>query len=335
MRTIKFKYPPSIIGSGCIVSKKESEGPLAQYFDKICEDPLFGEKSWESAESKFLETAVEIALKSSNLQKVDLMVSGDLMNQCTSSVFAARDVGFPIFGVYGACSTFAEGLSLAAMLVSAGYFETILASTSSHFCSAEKQFRTPLEYGGQRTPTAQWTVTGAGAAILALTHKPPFITHITVGRLRDRGITDANNMGAAMAPAFADTIITHFKETGRTPDDYDLILSGDLGSVGKAIAIELVSQGGYDISKNYDDCGCLIFDMKTQDVHAGGSGCACSASVVCGYILNKMKKGELNQVLYAATGAMMSPTSCMQGESIPGISYAVSISMDKVCDSEN
>ncbi len=331
MRTVKLKHPASIIGTGCVVGKKEGEGPLREYFDKICEDPLNGESSWEAAESKFLKQAIELALSSSGLEKTDLLIAGDLINQCTSSAFAARDIGFPLLGVYGACSTFAESLIIGSMLVSAGYFETALAAASSHFCSAEKQFRAPLEYGGQRTPTAQWTVTGAGAAVLGLTHEPPFVTHITVGRLRDRGITDANNMGAAMAPAFADTIVTHFKETGKEPQDYDLILSGDLGSVGKGIATELVSRGGYDISKNYEDCGCLIFDEK-QDVHAGGSGCACCASVFCGYILNRMKKGELKNILFAPTGAMLSSSSTLQGESIPGISYAAAISMNKIDD---
>ena len=330
MRTVAFSKPPSIIGVGSIVGKKEGEGPLAEYFDKICTDLLFGEKSWELAESKFLQSAIGLALESAHLNKVDVMLSGDLINQCCSSAFAAREVGFPLFGIYGACSTFGEGMLLGSMLVSAGYFDTALFAASSHFCSAEKQFRTPLEYGGQRTPTAQWTVTGAGAAILSLTHEPPFVTHITVGRLRDRGITDPNNMGAAMAPAFADTIVTHFKETGRMPSDYDMILSGDLGSVGKKLAIELVSRAGYDISKNYEDCGCLMFDADKQDVHAGGSGCACSATVFCAYILDKMEKGEINQVLFAPTGAMLSSSSTLQGESIPGISYAAAISMNKV-----
>lgn len=282
------------------------------------------------AESKFSKASVELALENSGLEKVDVMLGGDLINQCYATAFAARDLGFPLFGLYGACSTFGEGLALSAMLVSAGYFDTSLSTASSHFCSAEKQFRTPLAYGGQRTPTAQWTVTGAASLVLSLTHKPPFITHITIGKLKDRGITDANNMGAAMAPAFADTIITHFKETGRTPKDYDLILSGDLGCVGKEIAIELVKNAGYDISSNYEDCGCLIFDSEKQDVHAGGSGCACSGTVFCGYILERMKKGELNQVLFAPTGALLNSSSTLQGESIPGISYAVSVSMNKV-----
>lgn len=330
MRTVRFKNPPSIIGAGCIGGKKEGEGPLGEYFNRICTDALFGEKNWERAESKFLENAVESSLISAGMDAVDVMISGDLINQCASSSFAARELGFPFFGIYGACSTFGEGLALGSMLVSSGYFDSSLVAASSHFCSAEKQFRTPLNYGGQRTPTAQWTVTGAGAAVLSLAHKPPFVTHVTVGRVRDRGITDANNMGAAMAPAFADTLITHFKETGRTPQDYDMIYSGDLGIVGKEIATKLVMDGGYDISNNYDDCGCMIYDVEKQDVHAGGSGCACSATVFCGYLLKKMYSGELNQILIVPTGAMLNTSSPLQGESIPGIAYAAAISMNSI-----
>ncbi len=329
MKTVEFKNPPSIIGTGCVVSKKEWEGPLGKFFKKSCPDPMYGEKNWEAAEAKFMKEAVHEALSNSDLEKTDIMISGDLQNQCTSSVYAARDLGLPYFGIYGACSTFSQGLSLGAMLVSAGYAENALASCSSHFCAAEKQFRTPLEYGGQRPPTSQWTVTGAGAAVIAKSGKPPFITHTTIGRLRDRGVTDVNNMGAAMAPAFVDTIIAHFKETGMKPSDYDLILSGDLGHIGKKIAAELAGRAGFDIIGNYDDCGALIFDPASQDVHAGGSGCACSAVVFCDYILERMRRGELRRVLFAATGAMMSPASILLGESIAGISYAVSVCADK------
>lgn len=328
MRTIKFKNAPSIIGSGNIVGSKEGEGPLGKCFDRVVSDPMFGEKNWEAAESKFLRGAVRLALKSANLERCEVMFSGDLQNQCTSTYFSARELDIPMFGIYGACSTFSEGLTLAAMAVSGGFFKTAAAAASSHFCSAEKQFRTPLEYGGQRPPTAQWTVTGAASVILGMSDTPPYVTSATVGRIRDRGVTDPNNMGAAMAPAFADTIITHFKETNTTPSDYDLILSGDLGRVGGGIATELIKNAGYDISEKYNDCGNMIFS-EDQDVHAGGSGCACSGAVVTGHILKEIKNGTLGNVLFAATGAMLNRSSTLRGESIPGISYAVTVSGQK------
>lgn len=329
MRTVVFKNPPSIIGSGNMVGQKEGEGPLGNCFDRIIADPMFGEKSWEAAESKFLQGAARIALESAGLERADIMFSGDLQNQCTSTVFSVRELDLPFFGIYGACSTFAEGIMLASMAVAGDFYPTAMAAASSHFCSAEKQFRTPLEYGGQRTPTSQWTVTGAGAVIIGKNDKPPFIISATAGRIRDRGITDPNNMGAAMAPAFADTIITHFKETGTSPKDYDMILSGDLGRVGGGIAVELIGNAGYDISSVYNDCGCMIFD-ESQDVHAGGSGCACSAAVLTGHILKKIEAGNLGRILFAATGAMLSRSSTLRGESIPGISYAVSVSGKKL-----
>lgn len=326
-RTVEFSEPPVILQSAATGSKKESEGKLAADFDLLVPDPLWEEKSWETAESKFLKQAILIAMEKAGLDfsQIGCIVSGDLMNQCTSTAFAIKEFHRPLLGVYGACSTMAESMLVAANLISSGWVGYAIAATSSHFCSAEKQFRTPLEYGGQRTPTAQWTVTGSGAAVLGKSGKGPKITHATLGKIVDRGVTDANNMGAAMAPAFVDTMVNHFKDTGRTVSDYDLIVSGDLGFVGRELAVRLTAENGLDFSVNYEDCGCMIYDRSKQDVHAGGSGCACAGTVLCGHLLNRMRRGELKRILFAPTGALMSPTTCMQGESILGISYALSI----------
>lgn len=326
-RTVAFARPPVILQSAAAGSKKESEGPLAADFDLLVPDPLWEEKSWEAAESKFLKAAVSMAVEKAELSwdQVGCIVSGDLMNQCTSTAFAVQQFHRPLLGVYGACSTMAEAMLVAATLISSGWQETAVAATSSHFCSAEKQFRTPLEYGGQRTPTAQWTVTGAGAAVLASSGEGPWVTHATLGTMVDRGVTDPNNMGAAMAPAFVDTVINHCKDTGRSPADYDMIFSGDLGFVGRELAVRLAAENGMDLSVGYEDCGCLIFDRARQDVHAGASGCACAATVLCGHLLRRLRKGEWKRILFAPTGALMSPTTCMQGESILGISYALTI----------
>ncbi len=328
-RTVEFANPPVILESAATGSKKESEGKLAADFDLLVPDPLWEEKSWEAAESKFLKQAITIAMEKAGLKlsQIGCIVSGDLMNQCTSTAFAIKDFHRPLLGVYGACSTMAESMLVAANFISSGFVEYAIAATSSHFCSAEKQFRTPLEYGGQRTPTAQWTVTGSGAAILGATGEGPKITHATLGKIVDRGITDANNMGAAMAPAFVDTMVNHFKDTGRKVTDYDLIVSGDLGFVGRELAVRLAAENGLDFSVNYDDCGCMIYDRTKQDVHAGASGCACAGTVLCGHLLKRIRKGELKRILFAPTGALMSPTTCMQGESILGISYAISIEL--------
>lgn len=326
-RTVAFQRPPVILESAATGSKKESEGKLAADFDLLVPDPLWEEKSWEAAESKFLKKAVSIAMEKSGLQwdQIGCIVSGDLMDQCTSTAFAVKDFHRPLLGVYGACSTMAESMIVASNLISSGWQEYAIAATSSHFCSAEKQFRTPLEYGGQRTPTAQWTVTGAGAAILAAQGTGPKITHATLGKIVDRGVTDANNMGAAMAPAFVDTMINHFKDTGRSVKDYDLIVSGDLGFVGRELAVRLAAENGLDFSENYDDCGCMIYDRAKQDVHAGASGCACAGTVLCGHLLKRIRSGELKRILFSPTGALMSPTTCMQKENILGISYAIVI----------
>ncbi len=325
--TIVFENCPSIHSFAAVVGKKEGEGPLGKYFDMVEEDEYFGQTSWEKAESEILRRSASLAMQKGALtnKDIDFAISGDLLNQCISSGYALRDFHFPFLGVYGACSTMAEGLLLAASLIDGGGGKNVLCSTSSHFCSAEKQFRTPLEYGGQRTPGAQWTVTGSGSVILSAKKSGPCVKSVTCGRIVDLGVTDICNMGAAMAPAFVDTLKRHFSATGKKPSDYDLILSGDLGVIGKSIAKELfLNEGLYGIT-NYDDCGTMIFDTESQDTHSGGSGCGCSASVLCGYILPEIKRGAFKNVLFAATGALMSPTSTFQGESIPAISHAISI----------
>lgn len=326
-QTVKFDSPPIITGTSSIVGPKEGEGPLSKYFDVVLKDDLYGEKSWELAESKMLREAVKSSVEKADkkLSDIEYMLSGDLLNQLMSASFAARDLGLPFFGLYGACSTMTESLSLGAMIIDGGYADNIVAVTSSHFSSAERQFRFPLEHGNQRKLTAQWTVTGAGAGILSSTGKGPMINYVTTGKVVDLGIKDANNMGAAMAPAAADTIVKHFEDTGLSTDYYDLIVTGDLGQIGKEITEELVLDKGYDILKNYNDCGLLIFDNLAQDTHAGGSGCGCSASVFCGYIYKEMLRKNLNKVLLISTGALLSVTSTQQGQSIPGIAHAVSI----------
>jgi len=329
-QTVQFIHPPSIIATSTIVGPKEGEGPLSDYFDTILTDDLYGESSWELAESKMLREAVKTAIQKANLNITDIeyMFSGDLLNQLMSTSFAARDLKIPFFGLYGACSTMAESLSLGAMVIDGGYADRIVAVTSSHFSSAERQYRFPLELGNQRPPTAQWTVTGSGAAILSRFGDGPKITHVTTGKVIDLGIKDANNMGAAMAPAAVDTIVMHLQDTGFSPDSYDLIVTGDLGSIGKEITEEMVLDKGYNLAKVYNDCGLLIFDSQTQDTHAGGSGCGCSASVFCGYIYKEMQKKNMSRVLLVSTGALLSTTSAQQGQSIPSIAHAVTIIND-------
>lgn len=329
-QSVVLQNPPSIIGHACVVGKKEGEGPLGDSFDYINEDSYFGEATWEKAEVAMQKQALSLALNKASIppSKVEYSFGGDLLNQCISSAYSMRDSNIPFFGLFGACSTMAEALILAAMLIDGGFADITAAVTSSHFCSAERQFRFPLEYGGQRPPTSQWTVTGAGAAILSSNGNGPYITHLTVGKIVDAGIKDANNMGAAMAPAAYDTLKTHFEDTGFPPTYYDLILTGDLGSVGHSIILDFFKSDGVDLSAIYQDCGLMIYSVD-QDVHAGGSGCGCSASVLTGHILNGMRSGRWKRVLFAATGALMSPTSTMQGESILGICHAVTISTEK------
>ncbi len=326
-QTVKFQNPPSILATASIVGKKEGEGPLKHYYDQIIEDGFWGEKTWEKAETKLLRETIMTAVTKADLSIKDIqyILSGDLLNQCIASSYGIRDMGVPFFGLYGACSTMAESLSLASILIDGGFADYVVAATSSHFCSAERQFRFPLEYGGQRPPTSQWTVTGSGAVVLSSKGNGPYITHITTGKIVDLGIKDANNMGAAMAPAAVDTIFTHFEDTGFDPDYYDLIITGDLAYYGKEIAQDMLQRKGCDISKIFTDCGIEIFDKEKQDTHAGGSGCGCSAVVLAGYLYHELTKGNLNKILFVATGALMSPTSSQQGESIPGIAHAVTI----------
>ena len=325
-QTIKFDNPPTILDCASIVGPKEAQGPLAEYFDQTLEDEFWGEKTWEKAESKIIKETVNTVISKSGVpsDQIDLMIAGDLLNQCISSSFGLREANIPFLGVFGACSTFVESMCIGSICVES-FAKNVLCATSSHFCSAEKQFRFPLELGNQRTPTAQWTVTGSGAAIITQSGMGPYITHITPGKIIDMGIKDANNMGAAMAPAFCETLITHFLDTGRSPNYYDAIISGDLGHVGKEIAIDIAKARGYNIKPNYNDCGVLIFDKEKQDTHSGGSGCGGCGSVFSGYFFKQLKAKKLKKVLLIATGALMNSTSSQQGESIPGIAHAISI----------
>jgi len=323
--TVTLSNPVTVETSAAIGGVKEEDGPLGGCFDIVLKDDRFGEESWEKAESKMQREVYLCALNKANLaaNDIDYILAGDLLNQCISSSFGLRESGRAFFGLYGACSTMAESLMLGSFLVSGGFASHVAAVTSSHFATAERQFRNPLEYGGQRTPSAQWTATAAGCAILGNEPKvgAAQITKLTAGRIVDLGIKDANNMGAAMAPAAADTLQHFFEDTKTTPQDYDLIVTGDLGKVGYDILVDLMGRNGYNMGDNYTDCGLLIYDRERQDVHAGGSGCGCSASVLCGHLLPQMQKGIYNRMLFCATGALMSTTSSQQGESIPGICH--------------
>lgn len=326
-QTFALACPPTVSGWGSVVGKKEGQGPLGSCFDQISQDSYFGEKTWEKAERTMQRLALSEALEKAKLPAtaLDALLGGDLNNQCIATSYAARSLDVPLFGLYGACSTMAESLSLAALLIDGGFCTHTAAIASSHFCTAERQYRTPLEYGGQRTPTAQWTATASGAVILSEEGDGPFVTHVTVGKIVDRGIKDANNMGAAMAPGAYDTLSAHFADTGRAPDFYDLIVTGDLGKLGKALLQELFRQDGVELP-NYNDCGLMLYDPETQDVHCGGSGCGCSASVLTGLLLDEVRSGKRQNILFCATGALHSPTALGQGESIPGICHAVAIS---------
>ena len=329
-QTIKLKNPPKIISTFSVVGPKEGEGPLRNYFDKILDDDTCGKDSYEKAESEMIFTAISQAIKKAGLKDKDInyLFSGDLLNQIISSSFAARQLNIPFFGLYGACSTMSESLSLASLIMDGGYAEHVVAATSSHFSSAERQFRFPLEYGSQRSRTAQWTVTGSGAMVLGKEGDFPEVRYVTTGIVKDYGVKDPNNMGAAMAPSAAHTIYMHLKDTGRQPEEYDIIATGDLGIVGKKITDQLLLEYGYDLTKNHLDCGALIFNDEAQNTESGGSGCGCSAVVSSGYLYKKLMKREIKKVLLVSTGALMSPTSSLQGESIPGIAHAVSIEIE-------
>ena len=325
-QTVYMESPPIIIGTASIAGKKEGEGPLHEYFDVILEDAMYGEESWEKAESKLLKNAVSKAIEKAGVtnREIDYICAGDLLNQCTGTNFGLRETEIPFFGLFGACSTMAESISIAAMMIDGGFAQTAVAATGSHFCSAEKQFRYPLEYGGQRPPTAQWTVTGAGAVVLSKQGNGPKITHITTGKIVDMGIKDPSNMGSAMAPAAVDTILAHFTDTGFAPDTYDLIITGDLGKIGREITAELLLKNNLDVTAVLEDCGCIIFSPE-QDVHAGGSGCGCAAVTFSGMLYHQLLQGKYKKILLVATGALMSPTTTLQNESIPGIAHAVAI----------
>ena len=331
-QTVKLIKAPTIAAYAAVGGNMEAQGPLAHHYDYLSEDSYFGAKSWESAESAMLKKCFDMVIHKASIsaENLEYIFTGDLLNQCVGSEFAIKDSGVPVFGLFGACSTMAESLSLAAMTIDGGFADTVCAMTSSHFCSAERQFRFPLSYGGQRTPTAQWTATAAGALILTSEGSGPYVTHITTGKIIDAGIGDAANMGCAMAPSALETILTHLSETGRDPSYYDMIVTGDLGAIGRDVLLDLAYQNGFDLSTVSNDCGMMIYDRQKQDVHAGGSGCGCSASVLAGYLLPKLQKGEIKKILFAATGALMSPTTAQQGESILGICHAVSIETEKV-----
>lgn len=324
-QSFTFAKPPVITSWACVAGKKEKEGPLAEYFDFTHKDAYFGQKTWEQGEKRMQQLTLQTLAKKAGLKQSELGVvfSGDLLNQCIGSSFTLRNTGIPHVGLYGACSTMAESLLMASMAVGGGFREQAVAMTSSHFASSERQYRFPLGYGGQRTPTAQWTVTGAGAALICQNGSGPKITSCTIGTVTDLGITDANNMGAAMAPAALETIKTHFSDMKTTPEDYDLIVTGDLGQLGKDILLTMAKQDGLEIGGKIADCGTMVFDLQKQDVHAGGSGCGCSAITLCGYLLEQIRTGKYGKILFCGTGALLSPTSTQQGLPIPGVCHAV------------
>ncbi len=326
-RTIITENKPSFSGYGTVVGKKEHDGPIGSEFDAFDEDSRFGEETYEKAESRMQKIAVQHALKRAGVSEndIELIFAGDLLNQCIGSFFGLRGMNIPLIGIYGACSTMTLGLSLAAITVDSGAVTRAAAVTSSHFCSAERQYRFPLEYGSQRTPTAQWTTTAAGASIVECCEDKPYINAVTFGKICDLGVCDANNMGAAMAPSAADTLIAYFKDTETFPMDYDIIYTGDLGRVGSDILYKLMEAEGYDIRCRHNDCGLKIFDLSEQDTHAGGSGCGCSAAVLNSFVMHRFESGDFRNILFMSTGALMSPTSCMQGESIPAISHLINI----------
>ena len=326
-QTVALEKPAIILSHAAVGGKQEGEGPLAEYFDHLCEDSFFGEKTWEKAESAMQKLALSRALEKGGFSpgQMDYVLAGDLLNQCIGTSFGLRDFNIPFYGLYGACSTMGESLALGSLLIAGGFAGRLAAMTSSHFCTAERQYRMPVPYGNQRTPTAQWTATASGCVILGDEGTGPRITAVTCGKIVDKGISDVNNMGAAMAPAAYDTLAAHFQATGTGPQDYDLVLTGDLGVLGHQIVTEFFRQDGIDMSKNYQDCGMLLYDIEKQDMHAGASGCGCSASVLCGYLLRQMEANHLKKILFAPTGALLSPTSSFQGESIPSICHALTI----------
>ncbi len=326
-QTWAYSSPPSLLATASVVGPREGRGPLSGWFDVIKPDRLLGQKSWEMAEAKMVEEAVALALKKAGVgrDELDFLLAGDLLNQIIASSFAARTIDVPYFGLYGACSTIAEGLALASALVDGGFATNVAVVSSSHHDTAERQYRFPTEYGGQRPPTAQWTATAAGAVVVGPPGRGKLrATHATIGRVVDHGRKNPFDMGSAMAPAAADTITAHFRDTGRAPETYDLVVTGDLAAVGQPLAAELLEEHGLDLDGRFVDCGQMIYD-ETQDAHAGGSGCGCAASVFAGYLAKNLEQGKFRRILLVATGALHSPTTCQQGESIPCVAHAVAV----------
>ena len=334
--TVWMTHSPAICATGSVVGKKEGEGPLHSYFDQIFPDTTMQAESWEKAESRLQTEAVRIALKKRALrpEQVDYILAGDLLNQCIGSAMGLRALNIPMIGLYGACSTMALGLAVGAMLADGGMADRVMAVTSSHFCAAERQFRFPLEYGSLRPPTAQWTVTGAGAALIGHDAHAPSIRAVTIGRITDLQVHDTNNMGAAMAPAAASTLSAYFRDTGADPSDFDRIITGDLGAVGSELLIELLNREGISIASRHSDCGLMIYDRVNQEVDAGGSGCGCAGSVFCGYVMHQLRTRAWKRILFMATGALMSTTSAQQGESIPGIAHLIHLESASSTDGE-
>lgn len=329
-RTFEYTNRPYVIGSGSVAGEMEGKGPQAKWFDMILDDDRMGEATWEKAESKMFKTAVNYALHDAGIDKreADAILCGDLLNQLMASSFMVRDLNVPFLGLYGACSTMTESMLVGGALVDGGYCRNVIAGASSHFSTAERQFRLPLEHGNQRDLSAQWTATAAGAVVLSSEKKSHMcLTHATIGRIVDPGITDSNCMGAAMAPAAFDTIRNHLDDLGRTPADYDLILTGDLGNIGRRILVDFSETGSKlpGLKAVYDDCGSMMFDVSKQDVHSGGSGCGCSGSIIAGRICREVQEGKIKRAMLISTGALMSTISSQQGESIPGIAHAVSV----------
>ncbi len=335
MQTICLPSKPAICSCAACVGPKEGEGPLKDSFDSIAKDEMIGQETFELAEKQLCLSAIYKAIEKGGVKPSDVpfLLGGDLLNQIITASFAARELAIPFIGLYGACSTMAESLALAAMLLDGGHAKHAVCTASSHFCTAERQYRYPLEFGAQRPPTSQWTVTGSGATLLSAEPKaPPMarVTQVCMGRVVDLGITDANNMGAAMAPAAADTLLSFFADTKTQPEDYDLIVTGDLGQIGHDLLMQLMNEQSCPLSDDrYTDCGLLIYDRKAQDVHAGGSGCGCSASVLNGYLLSRLQSGNIKRMIFMATGALMSLTSSQQGESIPGVAHLVVMESEK------
>lgn len=326
--TLEFSTPPTILATGSVAGKKEAEGPLGSYFDQTFKDTTLATESWEKAEAQLQREAVTLALDKGALtpEEMDFIFAGDLLNQCISSTFGLMDFHIPFLGQYGACSTMAQTLFMASVMVESGAANHAVAVTSSHFCAAERQFRLPLEYGGQRTPTAQWTATASGCAIVGRGGKIQ-VRRGLAGKVVDLGVKDPANMGAAMAPAAATSIYEFLRDTNTQPTAYDAIFTGDLGLVGSRLLVEMLRDNQVDIAPVHKDCGLMLFDLEGQDVHAGGSGCGCSASVLCGPIVKQMEQGQLGNILFCATGALMSPTSQQQGESIPGVCHVLNLTM--------